>query len=75
MLRSAFVIASTVESSQQPLLVVLDETAAATSMARRYGRAPRGERCRLAVSPEHYTTTTVTAALCSNGLCAARFVR
>jgi hypothetical protein len=26
-------------------LVVLDETAAPTSMARRYGWAPRGERC------------------------------
>ncbi|GLI96136.1 hypothetical protein LMG27198_51290 [Methylocystis echinoides] len=29
-------------------LVFLDETAAATNMARRYGWAPRGERCRLA---------------------------
>ena len=32
-------------------LVFLDETAAATNMARRYGWAPRGERCRLA-SPQ-----------------------
>ncbi len=39
-------------------------------MARRYGRAPRGERCRLAVSHGHYKTTTVTAALRRNGLCA-----
>ena len=30
-------------------LVFLDETAAATNMARRYGRAPRGERCHLLV--------------------------
>jgi len=28
--------------------VFLDETSAATNMARRYGWAPRGERCRLA---------------------------
>ena len=44
-------------------LVFLDETAAATNMARRYGRAPRGERCRIAVPQGHYKTTTVTAAL------------
>ena len=30
-------------------LVFLDETAANTKMARRYGRAPRGQRCRMAV--------------------------
>ncbi len=30
-------------------LVFIDETAATTAMARRYGRAPRGERCRMAV--------------------------
>ena len=40
-------------------------------MARRYGRAPRGERCRLAVPHGHYKTTTITAALRSDGLCAA----
>src|SRR5687768_8724940 len=28
-------------------LVFLDETAATTAMARRYGRSPRGERCRM----------------------------
>ncbi len=49
-------------------LVFLDETAAATNMARRYGRAPRGERCRIAVPQGHYKTTTVTAALRSAGL-------
>lgn len=52
-------------------LVFLDETAAATNMARRYGRAPRGERCRLAVPHGHYKTTPITAALRSDGLCAA----
>ena len=39
-------------------------------MARRYGRAPRGERCRLLVAQGHYKTTTVTAALRTTGLCA-----
>ena len=51
-------------------LVFLDETAAATNMACRYSRAPRGERCRLAVPHGHYKTTTITAALRSDGLCA-----
>ena len=51
-------------------LVFLDETAAATNMARRYGRAPRGERCRIAVPQGHDKTTTVTAALRSTGLVA-----
>ena len=51
-------------------LVFLDETAAATNMARRYGWAPRGERCRIAVTQGHHKTTTVTAALRSTGLCA-----
>ena len=49
-------------------LVFLDETAAATNMARHYGRAPRGERCRLLVPQGHYKTTTVTAALRTTGL-------
>jgi transposase len=39
-------------------------------MARRYGWAPRGERCRLAAPSGHYKTTTVTAALRASGLCA-----
>jgi hypothetical protein len=30
-------------------IVFIDETAANTKMARLYGRAPRGERCRAAV--------------------------
>ena len=37
-------------------LVFLDETATNTKMARRYGRAPRGERCRVAVSFGHVWT-------------------
>ena len=51
-------------------LVFLDETAAATYMARRYGWAARGERCRLAAPLGHYKTTTITAALRTSGLCA-----
>jgi transposase len=31
-------------------LILIDETGATTKMARLYGRAPRGERCRAAVS-------------------------
>lgn len=44
-------------------LVFLDETAAATTMSRRYGRAARGERCRLLVPQGHDKTTAVTADL------------
>jgi hypothetical protein len=51
-------------------IVFIDETAAATNMERRYGRAPRGERCRIAVPHGHYKTTTVTAALRASGPCA-----
>ena len=39
-------------------------------MARRYGRAPCGERCRLAVPLGHRRTTTITAALRTTGLVA-----
>ncbi len=38
-------------------LVFLDETSAATNMARRHDWAARGERCRLAAPLGHYTTT------------------
>ena len=48
-------------------IVFLDETAAATNMTRRHGRASRGERCRIAVPHGHYKTTTVTAALRGSG--------
>lgn len=43
-------------------------------MARRYRRAPCGERCRLFVPQGHYKTATVTAALRSTGLCALSLV-
>lgn len=51
-------------------LVFLDETAASTKMARLYGRAPKGERCRAAVPYGHWKTVTFTAGLRSNGLAA-----
>lgn len=51
-------------------LVFIDETAATTKMARLYGRAPKGERCRAAVPHGHWKTTTFTAGLRSTGLTA-----
>ncbi len=39
-------------------------------MARLYGRAPRGERCRAAVPHGHWKTTTVTAGLRLTGIAA-----
>lgn len=50
--------------------VFLDETATTTMVARRYGRAPRGERCRVAVPFGYWKTITVTAGLCASGLTA-----
>jgi transposase len=44
-------------------LVFLDETGASTNMARRYGRAPRGERCVASVPHGHWHTTTFVAGL------------
>ena len=48
----------------------LDETWAATNMARRYGRAPRGQRVLDAVPHGHWRTTTVIAALRAEGVVA-----
>lgn len=48
-------------------LVFLDETATNTRMARYYGRAPRGTRCRMAVPQGHDKPSTVTAALRTSG--------
>ena len=44
-------------------LVFIDETGASTKMARRCGRAKRGERCVAAVPHGHWKTTTFTGAL------------
>ncbi len=62
-------------SERQPDLdpdrpVFLDKTASTTKMARRYGSAPRGKRCRIGVPHGHYKTTTITAALRATGLIA-----
>jgi DDE superfamily endonuclease len=51
-------------------LIFIDETSASTKMARLYGRAARGERCRAAVPHGHWKTTTVTAGLRLGGIAA-----
>jgi transposase len=51
-------------------LVFVDETWASTAMARRYGRAPVGERLVDHVPHGHWQTTTFVAALRSDGLTA-----
>ena len=48
----------------------IDETAATSAMARRYRRAPRGQRCRMSVPQSHWKTTTVTAGLRASGITA-----
>ncbi len=58
---------------QQPALsperlVFIDETWATTAMARRYGRARRGQRVVAAVPHGHWKTTTFIAALRHDGL-------
>jgi transposase len=50
--------------------VFIDETWASTNMARRYGRAPKGERLRAAVPHGHWKTTTFVAGLRSDGIVA-----
>lgn len=54
-------------------LLFLDETWASTAMARRYGRARKGERLRVGVPHGHWKTTTLIAGLRLEGL-AAPFV-
>lgn len=44
-------------------LVFIDETSISTNMTRRFGRAPRGERCRASVPFGHWETKTLVAAL------------
>jgi transposase len=51
-------------------LVFVDGTGASTKMARRYGRALRGERCRAPVPHGHWKTTTFAAGLRLNGMVA-----
>lgn len=51
-------------------LVFIDETGATTKMARRQGRAPRGQRCRAGVPHGHWKTTMLTAGLRLIGIAA-----
>lgn len=48
----------------------IDETGASTKMARRHGRAPRGERLRMSVPHGHWKTTTFVGALRLTGMTA-----
>jgi len=50
--------------------VFIDETWASTNMARRYGRALRGQRLRVGVPHGHWKTTTFVAGLRASGLVA-----
>jgi hypothetical protein len=51
-------------------LIFVDETGAATNMARRYGRCPRGVRLLSSVPWGHWKTTTFVAGLRSDRLTA-----
>jgi transposase len=51
-------------------LVFIDETWASTNMARRHGRAPRGQRLRASVPHGHWKTTTFVAGLRLTGITA-----
>ncbi|WP_426043163.1 IS630 family transposase [Brevundimonas sp. TWP2-3-4b1] len=51
-------------------LVFIDETGASTKMARRHGRAPRGQRLRCSVPHGHWKTTTFVGALRLSGMTA-----
>jgi transposase len=51
-------------------LVFLDETGTNTKMARRHGRAPRGERLRCSVPHGHWKTTTFIGGLRLSGMTA-----
>ena len=51
-------------------LVFIDESGTSTKMARAYGRALRGERCRAPVPHGHWKTTTFVGALRLSGVTA-----
>ena len=51
-------------------LVFIDETGASTKLVRRYGRSPRGIRCRASVPHGHWKTTTFVGALRLQGMTA-----
>ena len=51
-------------------LILVDETGAATNMARRYGRGPRGKRVDGPVPHGHWKSTTFVGGLTVNGFIA-----
>lgn len=51
-------------------LVFIDETWTSTNMTRRYGRAPRGQRCCDSAPLGHWKTTTFVGALRRRGISA-----
>ena len=51
-------------------LIFVDETGAATNMARRYGRSPRGQRLDGPVPHGHWKSTTFVGGLSSRGFLA-----
>ena len=51
-------------------LIFIDETGVNTKMARLRGWAPKGQRCRAAVSHGHWKTTTFTAGIRLGGIAA-----
>jgi transposase len=53
-------------------LVFIDETWTSTSMTRRYGRAPRGQRCIASAPHGHWQSTTFVAGLRHQQLTAPR---
>jgi transposase len=55
-------------------LVFVDESFAATNMARLYGRAPKGNRLRAAIPHGHWNKTTVVAAMRLSGMTAAQLL-
>ncbi len=55
-------------------LVFIDETRTSTNMTRRYGRAPRGQRCRGWVPLSHWQTTTFVGALQRSGISATMVI-
>jgi hypothetical protein len=52
-------------------LVFIDESAVLTSLARRYGRSPRGQRATAKVPFGHWTRLSVLSALGSEGVLAS----
>lgn len=59
---------------QPERLVFLDECGTSTKMARHYGRAKRGQRCRAPIPHGHWKTTTLVAGLSLKGIVAPMII-